>query len=102
MTSSSSPSPPHLLCPATFHPHHSSIGTASFIISADKAAREFELQKYATGSGTELERISHEQQRLEQEAGIAPGQKAPRGQVSTKEAVIEWAKENRWTAVGVT
>ncbi|BGP37328.1 Replication factor C, subunit RFC4 [Rhodotorula kratochvilovae] len=81
-----------------------SIATASFIISADKAARDYELKKYAVGSGTELERVSHEQQRLEQEAGIAPGQaqKAQRAPVSTKEAVIEWAKENRWTAVGVS
>ncbi|GAA5928747.1 hypothetical protein JCM3775_004624 [Rhodotorula graminis] len=80
------------------------LGTAGFIISADKAAREFELSRYATGSGTELERISHEQQRLEQEAGIAPGSKnkGAAGPVSTKEAVIEWAKENRWTAMGVT
>ncbi|GAA6047749.1 hypothetical protein JCM3770_001758 [Rhodotorula araucariae] len=84
-----------------------SIATASFIVSADKAAREYELKKYALGSGTALERSSHEQQRLEREAGIAPGQQqqqagGARAPVSTKEAVIEWAKENRWTAVGVS
>ncbi|POY70716.1 hypothetical protein BMF94_6126 [Rhodotorula taiwanensis] len=76
------------------------LGTAGFIISADKAAREYELKKYAIGSGTELERISHEGQRLERQAGI--GGPAPGKTVSTREAVIEWAKENRWTAVGLT
>ncbi|GJN87984.1 hypothetical protein Rhopal_000939-T1 [Rhodotorula paludigena] len=81
-----------------------SVGTAAFIISADKSAREFELSKYAIGAGTDLERAAHEQQRLEQEAGIAPGQQAPgKGKpVGTREAIVEWAKENRWTAVGVT
>lgn len=81
----------------------SALGTAGFIISADKAAREFELRKYAVGSGTELERISHAGQRLEREAGIGAGPGgAPAQAVTTREAVIEWAKENRWTAVGLT
>ncbi|GAA6043043.1 hypothetical protein JCM8097_005129 [Rhodosporidiobolus ruineniae] len=79
-----------------------SAATAGFIISADRASREFELRKYALGSGTELERISHEGQRLEQEAGIGGGQQQRVAPVSTKEAVIEWAKENRWTAVGLS
>lgn len=81
---------------------HSSVGTAAFIINADKASREFELAKYAVGSGTDLERSSHEQQRLEQEAGIAGGKPKRSAPVSTKEAVVEWAKENRWTAVGLS
>ncbi|GAA5857397.1 hypothetical protein JCM8547_002259 [Rhodosporidiobolus lusitaniae] len=79
-----------------------SVATAGFIISADKASREYELRKYAIGSGTELERTSHEQQRLEQEAGIAGDRRTVVAPHSTKEAVIEWAKENRWTAVGLS
>ncbi|GAA5982582.1 hypothetical protein JCM11641_002590 [Rhodosporidiobolus odoratus] len=78
------------------------VGTAGFIINADKAAREYELRKYAIGSGTELERISHEGQRLEQEAGIVGAKKTVEAPHSTKEAVVEWAKENRWTAVGLS
>ena len=60
------------------------------------------MRKYAIGSGTELERISHENQRLEQQAGIAGGRLQTDKPVTTREAVIEWAKENRWTAVGLT
>ncbi|GAA5884915.1 hypothetical protein JCM6882_007150 [Rhodosporidiobolus microsporus] len=78
------------------------IGTAGFIINADKAARDYELKKYAIGSGTDLERISHEGQRLEQEAGIAAGGARAAKPVSTSEALIEWAKENRWSAVGLS
>lgn len=93
------------LCPPQQHPRTrncSALGTAGFIISADKASREYELRKYAIGSGTELERISHENQRLERQAGIAGGQSHTDKPVTTREAVIEWAKENRWTAVGLT
>lgn len=96
---------PSLSRPPQPHPrtrHRSALGTAGFIISADKASREYELRKYAIGSGTELERISHENQRLEQQAGIAGGQSQTNKPVTTREAVIEWAKENRWTAVGLT
>ncbi|GAA5865816.1 hypothetical protein JCM3774_003107 [Rhodotorula dairenensis] len=78
------------------------LGTAGFIISADKASREYELRKYAIGSGTALERSAHEGQRLEQQAGIAGGRSHADKPVTTREAVVEWAKENRWTAVGLT
>ncbi|GAA6012523.1 hypothetical protein JCM10207_009029 [Rhodosporidiobolus poonsookiae] len=79
------------------------VGTAGFIISADKAAREYELSKYRLGAGTDLARVAHEQERLEQEAGIGGGGAVKTRQpVGTSEAVIEWAKENRWTAVGVS
>ncbi|GAA5831058.1 hypothetical protein JCM11251_005129 [Rhodosporidiobolus azoricus] len=78
------------------------VGTAGFIINADKAARDFELQKYALGSGTELEKTSRQQERLEREAGIAGGAQRQLQPVSTSEAVLEWAKENRWTAVGLS
>ncbi|GEM09227.1 mitochondrial hypoxia induced protein domain protein [Rhodotorula toruloides] len=87
---------------ADLHSAPFSVGTAAFIIGADKASREFELAKYAVGSGTELERSSREQQRLEQEVGIAGGKPKRNTPVSTKEAVVEWAKDNRWTAVGLS
>lgn len=80
---------------------YSAVTTAGFIISADKSAREYELSKYKIGSGTQLEQIAHRDQKLEQEAGIAGTKKAVAPH-STSEAVIEWAKENRWTAVGVS
>ncbi|GAA5982638.1 hypothetical protein JCM5350_002131 [Sporobolomyces pararoseus] len=75
-----------------------SITTAGFIIGADSASRKFELSKYSIGSGTKLEKISHEQQRLEQEAGITK----PRGEVrevGTKDALLNWAKQNRWSVI---
>ncbi|GAA5936804.1 Rcf2p [Sporobolomyces koalae] len=75
-----------------------SITTAGFIIGADSASRKFELSKYSVGSGTQLEKISHEQQRLENEAGI--GKKAgPQTTLGTKDAVLDWAKTNRWSVV---
>ncbi|GAA5951421.1 hypothetical protein JCM21900_004404 [Sporobolomyces salmonicolor] len=76
-----------------------SITTAGFIVGADAASREFELRKYAIGSGTALEKISHEQMRLEREAGIDGGKVATMKEVSTKDALIEWAKQNRWSVV---
>jgi len=77
-----------------------SITTAGFIIGADSASRKFELSKYSIGSGTKLEKLSHEQQRLEQEAGIAG--KTGSGQIKemgTSDAVLQWAKKNRWSVV---
>ncbi|GAA5916886.1 hypothetical protein JCM5296_000739 [Sporobolomyces johnsonii] len=76
-----------------------SITTAGFIVGADAASREFELRKYAIGSGTALEKISHEQMRLEHEAGIDGAKVATMKEVSTKDAVLEWAKQNRWSVV---
>ncbi|GAA5901880.1 Rcf2p [Sporobolomyces salmoneus] len=77
-----------------------SITTAGFIIGADSASRKFELSKYSLGSGTKLEQISHEQQRLEQEAGIAGKPRSGQTtEVGTKDALINWAKQNRWSVV---
>jgi len=81
-----------------------SITTAGFIIGADSASRKYELSKYSLGSGTKLEKISHEQQRLEQEAGISSSSGGGRGgneirEVGTKDALLNWAKQNRWSVV---
>ncbi|GAA6059628.1 hypothetical protein JCM10212_004131 [Sporobolomyces blumeae] len=77
-----------------------SITTAGFIIGADAASRKYELAKYSVGSGTQLEKTSHEQQRLEQEAGIGGGARAGQvKEIGTKDALIEWAKANRWSVV---
>ncbi|GAA5821059.1 hypothetical protein JCM11491_002322, partial [Sporobolomyces phaffii] len=77
-----------------------SITTAGFIIGADSASRRYELAKYQLGSGTALERVSHEQQRLEREAGISsrPTTRTTT-EIGTKDAVLEWAKQNRWSVV---
>ncbi|GAA5963761.1 hypothetical protein JCM3765_006842 [Sporobolomyces pararoseus] len=76
-----------------------SITTAGFIIGADSASRKFELSKYSLGSGTKLEKISHEQQRLEQEAGISSSKGREVREVGTKDALLNWAKQNRWSVV---
>lgn len=78
-----------------------SITTAGFIIGADSASRKYELSKYSLGSGTKLEKISHEQQRLEEEAGISSSSSRGRevAEVGTKDALLNWAKQNRWSVV---
>ena len=76
-----------------------SITTAGFIIGADSASRKYELSKYSLGSGTKLEKISHEQQRLEEEAGISSSRGRDVAEVGTKDALLNWAKQNRWSVV---
>ncbi|GAA5871142.1 hypothetical protein JCM16303_001704 [Sporobolomyces ruberrimus] len=76
-----------------------SITTAGFIIGADSASRKYELGKYSIGSGTKLEKISHEQQRLEEEAGISGTRSGQVKEVGTKDALVNWAKQNRWSVV---
>lgn len=82
-----------------------SVTTASFIIGADAASRQFELSKYAVGSGTEMERESHMAERAEEEAGISEqaGYKRPVDlrTLSTRDAIVEWSKANRYKVVFV-
>lgn len=75
--------------------------TAAFIIGADSSSREFELAKYKIGSGTALERESREGINAERAAGIY-GNKAPaidRSTLSSKDVLVEWAKEHRYATV---
>ncbi|KAM0749818.1 hypothetical protein T439DRAFT_326712 [Meredithblackwellia eburnea MCA 4105] len=85
-----------------------SVTTAAFIVGADSASRQYELAKYAYGSGTTLETESRRGLDLEKQAGIftsagsSSARLPPRNagtSVGTTEAVVEWAKEHRYQTV---
>ena len=81
--------------------YNSSVTTAAFIIGADSSSRQYELAKYRVGSGTALERESREGINAERAAGIY-GEQAPaidRSKLSSKDILVDWAKEHRYATV---
>ena len=77
------------------------VTTASFVIGADSASRKYELAKYATGSGTRLEEETHRDIQAERAAGIYENGlvKQRMEGLSTKQALLEWAKDHRYSVV---
>ncbi|KAK4703641.1 hypothetical protein P7C70_g2572, partial [Phenoliferia sp. Uapishka_3] len=75
--------------------------TASFIIGADSASRNYELSKYAEGSGTQLEKETHRDIMAEKAAGIYEDGKIKQRMegLSTQQALLEWSKEHRYSVV---
>lgn len=78
-----------------------SVTTASLIVGADSAARKYELSKYALGSGTQLEKITHHDIAAEEAAGIGAVTKtlADTKEMTTKDLVLSWGKEHRYSVV---
>lgn len=76
--------------------------TASFIIGADSASRQFELNKYRIGSGTALEEQAYRDLHAE-ELLITEESGAKRAidlrTLSTRDAIVEWAKAHRYAVV---
>lgn len=77
--------------------------TAAFIIGADAASRKFELAKYSIDSDskkTQLSRQAYQASELELATGISDRVATiDTSTLSTKQAVLEWGKEHRYSVV---